>query len=149
MDKLLSSGITNNYQLAEVAKKKYNIPLKAICFNDQLADLKPSAKIAAYIINLASSTDSEGTHWLGLLTTGKLKQAYYFDSMGVGPTDEIVEFARRSKASGLMFSNNQIQKISANYCGQYVLEWIREMVLNPRPESYMKYINKFKTIRVV
>ena len=46
-----------------------------------------------YIINLESSNDGNGTHWLSLKIENR--DCVYFDSYGMLPPEEIISFCKR------------------------------------------------------
>jgi len=78
---MLGVGVTSDKQLFQMADK-LRIKINKINFKDKLGD-KPID--GNYIINMASSFDSMGTHWLGLYINNN--EAYYFDSFGFSTTD--------------------------------------------------------------
>lgn len=106
--------------------RKLRIPLKAIVFKDELKTLNPQK--GAYIINMANS-NTPGTHWIGLFNTienGK-KESYYFDSYGIVPPTEIIQFANRWGDSYITRSTEQIQPVKEGFCGQFTVLFLQYM----------------------
>ena len=85
----------SNFDLERLAEF-YHLPLVAITMKDELP-----AKVVdgCYIINLQSSTDGRGTHWLGLFIYKT--NAYFFDSYGAPPSVEIMKFVKKRKQHGI------------------------------------------------
>jgi len=59
----------SNVKLEEICKKK-GIPLNGVYMKDELAEIQPQE--GNYIINLQSSYQGSGTHWLALIIEGGL-----------------------------------------------------------------------------
>ena len=148
LERLLKNGMTTNTQLMNMALK-VGIPLKKICFKDQLFYFMPKA--GAYIINLQNQRDyspDKPSHWVGLFLGDR--QVFYFDSYGQ-PFPEIVSyFAKKYGATEVIHSRKEVQPISSNYCGQFVLAWLFHMSHGhgPLEERYEEYLDQFKTIRL-
>jgi hypothetical protein len=112
--------------------KKLNIKLKFIGCKNDLDTLKPVN--GCYIINMLDSTNAIDTigHWVGFYKHNNY--SVYFDSFGVYPPDNVVQFLEKSKL--IYYNNQQIQDIDASYCG-----FISVMFL-----YYMTKVNTNKTI---
>ena len=104
----------SNFDIEDIAEH-YGFPLTAVVMKDELQTLPPLN--GNYVINLESSTHGDGTHWLALLIHGK--QCLYFDSFGILPPTEVINFCRRIKNSHLAFSMMAIQHIDAETCGWF------------------------------
>lgn len=77
---------------------------------------------AGFIINL-SNHNSRGSHWVALYIN-EHREAEYFDSFGFPPRQkEIIQFIKLNSRS-LSFNNKQIQHISSNKCGKFVILFI-------------------------
>jgi hypothetical protein len=158
MSKLLTNGTTSNYQLIEEAQK-LGIPLKRVAFKDQLLHHPPED--GGYIINMQDSSQGAGTHWVGLfLVKSKYRAvpsqperiqplAYYFDSYGQSPPEAVLKFAKAYGAEWLWHSNEQLQAINTNYCGQFTLQWLYDMSKKGGTpgERYHKFLSRFRAIR--
>lgn len=87
------------------------------------------------IVNLQSSKDGNGTHWAGFVipppskTLNGIKTAdknYYIDSYGQPPPEEIVKFLK-TKGRKIVYSDQQLQKLDTDTCGEFVLAFVRHM----------------------
>lgn len=77
---------------------------------------------AAFIVNL-SKHDSRGTHWVAL-HIDRTGVAEYFDSFGLPPSqNDILKFIQ-SNCKRISFNGKQIQHITSNKCGKYVILFI-------------------------
>ena len=122
-------AMTTNFQLERMAKK-LSIPLNGIYNKDALEFIKPEP--GGYIVNLADSTDP-GTHWVAVFLHGKC--AYYMDSFGIIPANEIIKFMVRYTDSKCIFYNTkQIQNINAGHCGQWCIIWLKHMAHSRLPK---------------
>ncbi len=143
---------TTGLQLEQSLKKsKSKIPY--------LIRMKNNLKASDYrepmvgIINLQSSTEGNGTHWAGFLipppsrTVNGIetaKNAYYYDSFGQPPAEQVVKFLK-TKGRKIVYSDQQLQKLDSDTCGEHVLAWIRYMTqyLNGKSDQLLqqKYLN--------
>ena len=108
----------SNFDLERLAEF-YNLPLVAITMKDELP---ATVKDGCYIINLQSSTDGQGTHWLGLFI--HKNNAYYFDSYGAPPSVEIMKFVKKRKGCHMYYNNFIIQDLKSQNCGWYTLAFL-------------------------
>ena len=141
---MLTNGETSNYEIIRFAQK-LGIPLKSVCFNHQFAQLKPEPGF--YVINLGNQRIG-GTHWTGALLTSE--NLYYFDSAGTPPPPSVEIFAKAAKVHDIVYSQTQIQSINENYCGQFVLMWMYDMMTSKLPkieDRYQQFLNKFHKLR--
>lgn len=142
---MLSSPRTTNTQLANLAKR-YNIPLVTICNKDMLANIFPQK--GGYIINLQDSTEGSGTHWVGLWLDSQNgnKTSSYYDSFGVDPPLDVLDFVERYGSKKLYSSEKVIQNINSGYCGQYVINflWFMTHCRNlPIKKRYQMLLSQF------
>ena len=88
-----------NFQLEDLSKKM-DIPLKAICFKDELKESGKLEYNKAYIINLQNEYDEDGkmnggSHWtcfqVNKYPSGKICGVYH-DSFGTAPPECVKEF---------------------------------------------------------
>ena len=108
----------SNYDLEDMAHF-YKIDL-VVVMKDELIKIKPIS--GNYIINLESSKDGNGTHWMGL----KIENfdCVYFDSYGYLPPQEIIDFCKRIHNSHLAYNTKEIQNLSTTTCGFYAFAFL-------------------------
>ena len=112
--------MTTNIDLIKMAEK-YGIKVDYILFKDELKLIpyKPNLDI---ILNM-SNTKHPGTHWIALHTFKDM--LVYFDSFGVEPPEEVIDFLRKDFSKGkLVYNNYQIQHITSERCGQHSLGFL-------------------------
>lgn len=80
---------------------------------NELAGIKP--RNGNFIMNLESSTEENGTHWFKL--TVESSNSFYFDSFGVVPPTEVIQFC---KFNTRLFSERS-QDYYAETCGFFYL----------------------------
>lgn len=86
-------------------------------------DSLPKKLSGNYVINLDRS-DGKGTHWTCMKIIGR--QAFYFDSYGIAPPQEIVERVRENKKKGI-YITNEIQCLESHACGWYAISFLKRM----------------------
>jgi hypothetical protein len=79
----------SNFDIEELLEH-YGFPLNSVIMKDEMKSLKP-LKNGNYVINLQSSSQGNGTHWMAILVRGK--DCFYCDSFGVLPPQEVITFA--------------------------------------------------------
>lgn len=120
-------SITSNFELQSICKH-----LKIQCngvFSKNELPLIP--KSGFYIVNMQNDKDElgntlQGSHWV---CCGFLQhQAFYFDSFGIIPPTEIIQFLRSPNAlktlnskNILLYNSTQIQDLHQNCCGWYAV----------------------------
>lgn len=67
-----------------------------------------------FIINLASSTAPEGTHWTAVRKTGPV--AIYFDAFGMEPPIELLKYL---KDCVIYYNNIQYQDLECIHCAHF------------------------------
>lgn len=77
------------------------------------------------IVNLDKST-GPGTHWVLIANRSNDDHIYYFDSFGIGPSEEITRYLKTSKKP-IMYSNAQLQKTLSSRCGFFCLYLIQQL----------------------
>lgn len=123
-------GITSTSQLYDLADK-LGLKLNYVGFAENLHTMIP--KNGIYIINLGNN-QIFGTHWTVLIINGN--NAFYSDSYGAPPEDEIFDFVKKKKTRSqngtsqersavhikLDYNKDiQLQAIDENYCGIWAL----------------------------
>ena len=91
-----------------------------IVMKDELKYMKPINK--NYIVNLESSKDGNGTHWMALKIENK--NCVYLDSYGMLPPEEIITFCKRIPKSHLAYNTKEIQDFKAKSCGFFSIGFI-------------------------
>ena len=127
----------NNFDLEKIAKF-YKLPLVSICMKDELPT-KP--KEGCYIVNMQSSTDGSGSHWVSLFFWKNI--CYYFDSFGAPCPVEIINFIKKKKGSHLLFNNFIIQDLKSSNCGYFALAFLLYMWHNREKSNLNDVFNDF------
>jgi hypothetical protein len=130
-----------NVDITEISQH-YRFQLSGVYMKDELSHIKPQA--GNYIINLQSSTEGNGTHWVALVIQGK--NCFYSDSFGITPPIEVIQFCKRIKGSHLAYSEMESQHLNASTCGWYACGLLIYLSHNPQKEFYKacgEYINQF------
>lgn len=131
----------DNFKLANLSSK-YNLGYKLsdIIPKDILKEMKIK-KNMNIIINF-EITGGGGTHWVCLLVRNN--KAFYFDSFGAYPIDEVINFCKTNNLK-LGFNNFIIQNIKSTNCGLFCLALIRYVgKSNNLYEKSNEYINLFE-----
>jgi len=130
----------SNFDLEHIAQH-YGFPL-SVLMKDELVNHKP--KSGNYIINLESSSQGNGTHWLSLFVRNK--QCFYQDSFGIIPPKEVIDFCKRIPNSRLAFSEIQMQNINTETCGFFAIGLLIHINRTKNKDIYKsagEYINQF------
>jgi hypothetical protein len=130
----------SNFDLEHIAQH-YGFPLTVV-MKDELVNHKP--KSGNYIINLESSSQGNGTHWLTLGIHNK--QCFYQDSFGIIPPQEVIDFCKRIPNSRLAFSEIQMQEITTETCGFYSIGLLIHLNRTKKIDIFKsagQYINQF------
>ena len=130
----------SNFDLEEIAQH-YGFSL-TVLMKDELVNHKP--KSGNYIINLESSSQGNGTHWLSLFVRNK--QCFYQDSFGIIPPKEVIDFCKRIPNSRLAFSEIQMQNIDTETCVFFAIGLLIHVNRTKNKDIYKsagEYINQF------
>ena len=127
----------NNFDLEKLANF-YKLPLVSICMKDELPT-KP--KQGCYIVNMQSSTDGSGSHWVAFFFFKNI--CYYFDSFGAPPPEEVIDFIKKKKGSHLLFNNFIIQDLKSTNCGYFSLAFLLYMWQNRDKSNLKEIFNEF------
>ena len=122
----------SNFDIEEIANH-YNVDV-IIVMKDELKNMKPIN--TNYIVNLESSKDGNGTHWMGLKIENK--ESVYFDSYGMLPPEEIITFCKRIPKSHLAYNTKEIQDFKAKTCGFFSIGFIIFLHINSSDNLYKK-----------
>ncbi len=78
-----------------------------------------------YIVNLQSSDEGNGSHWVCFQISNDGKIAAYFDSFGSEMPIEVEMVLFSQAGLGWVFKNKKIiQNLRSGYCGQYCLMFL-------------------------
>ena len=130
-----------NFDLDDISEH-YGFTLNAVVMKDELKTLSP--KNGNYIVNLESSSQGDGTHWLCAVVRGK--QCFYLDPFGVLPPTEVIDFCRRIHKSHLAYSTFDIQNIQTETCGFFCCALLIYLHDNPGKDLYLacgEYIGRY------
>lgn len=105
------------------------------CFmRDELKDISPREKESG-VLNLDTS-ENQGTHWTCWIKNKKT--ILYFDSFGLIPPPEIINFFKKSNDyKGVFYNNTIIQPDNTVICGHLCL-----YIINKKPKN----LNSFKSL---
>ena len=126
----------SNFELEDLSTH-YGFDL-IITMKDELVNYKPIN--GNYIINLESSSEGNGTHWLALKIVEK--HCMYFDSYGMLPPQEIITFCKRIRQSRLAYNTLEIQNIKAVTCGWFAAAFLIHLNHTQKEDLY-KSANDF------
>jgi hypothetical protein len=101
-----------NYQLLDYCKKN-DIKLDWIDMKDKLDKTRHSN----LIINLESSSEGCGTHWVALIN--EKEEWFYFDSFGAYPPRHVVSYVKQFKPKSFGYNNFIIQNLQSEQCGSF------------------------------
>ena len=115
--------------------QSYNIEINGIYSKDKLPN---ELKHGWYIVNLQSSNDGSGSHWLGFKYRDNGRD-FYFDSMGFLPPIDIENITEE-----YIYSPRELQNGDAKSCGWWVLGCIMETDKDEKDETNFKnFLNSF------
>ena len=130
----------SNFDIEKICKF-LKLPLVSICMKNEM----PSrVKDGCYIVNMQSSTQGNGTHWVGLFLYKT--QTFYFDSFGASPPDEIMKFVKKRKDCHLFFNNWIIQDLKSESCGWFCIAFLKYLYQNLQSDLkvvYNDFVNNF------
>jgi len=88
-----------------------------------LVDMKKKGKTKIAIIFNLDPHDEPGSHWVCGFVDTEASAAYYFDSYGYEPQEEIIEFLGRMKEQGIknVYYNDIRHQRKGSECGMYCL----------------------------
>ena len=83
-----------------------------------------------YVINLQNYFDGNGSHWTALFKNDK--DIDYFDSFGVQPPTEVIDFIGDKM---YLYNSMQYQPIYSVLCGYYCVHYLRERAKGTNPDD--------------
>ena len=108
----------SNFELEDAAKRLKIPSFRGVFLLDTLPK-KPNKKDCG-IVNFDKS-GGPGTHWVAWYKNGKTK--IYFDSYGVRPPIEVVEYL----GSPIYYNTDQLQPAGQVFCGHLCLYVLKEL----------------------
>ena len=77
------------------------------------------------VVNLQDYFSGTGTHWVCLFNDENLNDVEYFDSFGLVPPIEVVEYLKTANKN-IVYNDAQIQNINSILCGYYCIYYIKQ-----------------------
>ena len=105
--------MTTNFQLEDEAKKLKFRNFRGVIMRDEIQTLK-QLKHECGILG-SKTTKEDNMHWTCWFKDGENK--YYFDSFGLTPTKEIVQYLK----TPIIYSTFQIQQFNESNCGEWCI----------------------------
>ena len=132
----------SNFQIQDLCKAN-KIQLNGVFSKDELRMI--DLREGNYVVNLQSSRQGPGTHWLALVI--QKTQAFYFDPFGAPPPLEITKFVRRKKVIKIFGYNSWIiQDLESSSCGWYAVALFLFLKNNPNNDltkTCNRFVNQF------
>jgi hypothetical protein len=132
----------SNFQIQDLCKAN-KIQLNGVFSKDELRLIDP--REGNYVINLQSSTQGQGTHWLSLVI--QKTQAFFFDPYGAPPPPAVTRFVRRKKVIKKFGYNSWIiQDLKSESCGWFGLALLLYLKNNPSNDLAAvcnRFVNQF------
>ena len=107
------------------------------CFASDNLPTFPKSLPASLIINTHKKSQP-GEHWLALVLTKS--KCLYFDSFGVGITEETIVSYLQQKYEKVTVNNECIQHLYSESCGLFCIAFIKNV---KSKLSFEKFISKF------
>jgi hypothetical protein len=106
-------------------------------------EITSDMKYGNYVINLQSSTEGNGSHWVALIY--QPDASFYCDSFGAPPVEEVIQLVKRSKTKHFAYNQSIIQDLNSEVCGYYAMGLFLYVKHNKGPLFNLatEYINEF------
>lgn len=112
----------SNFDILDLAAKLKIPHFRGVFMRDTLPKRERPAVRECWILNQASSTASEGSHWCGLAKSGR-NIAFYFDPMGrIPPPLEVLNYLRNGVK--LYYNTKKYQNYGTTICGHLCLRFL-------------------------
>jgi hypothetical protein len=121
----------SNFDLEELSEH-YGFPLTQVLMKDKMKAIAP--KSGNFIINLQSSTQGNGTHWVCLAIRGK--HSFYCDSFVILMPQEVIAFFKKIPKSRLRYNDFGFQDINSGTCGWYSIGLLIHLQNHPNMDLY-------------
>ena len=105
----------SNIQLFDISKS-LKIDLNDVIMKNEITN---DMKYGNYVINLQSSTEGNGSHWVALIY--QPDASFYCDSFGAPPVEELLQLVKRSKTKHFAYNQSIIQDLKSEVCGYYAM----------------------------
>jgi hypothetical protein len=89
---------------------------------------------------MQSTYQGNGTHWVAMYIYKS--NAFYFDSFGALPPNEVIAFVKQRKGCHLYYSNWIIQDLSSEACGWFCIAFLTYIHQN-RNRDLKEVFNEF------
>jgi hypothetical protein len=152
----------SNFDLEKLANE---LKINLVCVLSKNELIHAPIRSGGYIINLQSSDQGNGTHWVAIILYNvinstsapagqsprrkKQLRAIYVDNYGVLPPIEIEDFCHKATQSKIAYNTRQIQKINTSECGWYCLSLIYSLqyhrTSNDMIEDFHKWLSMFSS----
>jgi hypothetical protein len=132
----------SNIEIMQLAKF-LKVPIVSISFKDEIP-VPP--KYGYYIVNLQSSTQGNGTHWLAMIIDKD--GCFHFDPFGAVPPLEIIDFFKLVRKD-YGYNEKEIQYLNSNLCGFFCLGLLHYFHNNKKlkwEDRINGYLNIFSNI---
>ena len=129
-----SKNSLSNFDIMKIIQSQGVDDFHGVFMKDQLPD---KLERGSYVINLQSSKEGGGTHWVCLYYTPNF--SYYYDSYGF-----IAPLEVQNKIIPYMYNDLEIQDIDSTACGFYCVAFV--LYLNKKmniEKAFMEFINLF------
>ena len=124
----------SNFDIMKIIQSQGVDDFHGVFMKDQLPD---KLERGSYVINLQSSKEGGGTHWVCLYYTPNF--SYYYDSYGF-----IAPLEVQNKIIPYMYNDLEIQDIDSTACGFYCVAFVLYLHKKMNIEkAYMEFINLF------
>ena len=115
---MLPNKPLSNFELEDAAKRLEIPSFRGVFLLDTLPK-KPNKKECG-IVNFDKS-GGPGTHWVAWYKNGKTK--IYFDSYGVQPAIEVIEYLKKP----IHYNTDQVEPVGQVFCGHLCLYVLNEV----------------------
>lgn len=86
---------------------------------------KTMNKNEATVVNLQDYFAGDGTHWVCIYNEEKSDKVEYFDSFGLVPPNEVIEYMKTTNKN-IIYNDSQIQNMNSILCGYYCVYYITQ-----------------------
>jgi len=120
---ILPNKALSNVELLDAAKKIKIPGFRGVFVRDNLP--RKPGKVECGILNL-DDTAGTGTHWVAWYKRDKEK--FYFDSYGIQPPRELVEYLK----DHILYNTERLQPKDQVFCGHLCLYVLKQLTLGRR-----------------
>lgn len=138
MNNLIDLTVLSNFDIANICRE-LGIKLDSVMMNDQF-----NGKLLDYdfsIILNFQDYKQNGSHWVAMHCSPKLKTVYYMDSYGEVPTARIYKIIL-DRQYLLVYNKRQFQALESQLCGFYSMYFLY-ILQNSRSQNKVPAMEKF------